>query len=88
MLNGVKGYGYINSCGVQISGVYSILHFDNILILIFVIISIAFIMIKQFAFSVSCQGACFIKLKCNIYIPTVWLNFWLVSSLSKLLGLD
>ena len=41
----------------------SILCYDNILILIFIIISIAFVMIYQFSFRVSCHSACFIKIK-------------------------
>ena len=41
----------------------SILGYDNILILIFLIISIAFVMIEQLSFRVSCHSACFIKIK-------------------------
>ena len=51
-------------------GVGSILRFDKNLILIFLIISIAFVMIKKFSFRVSCHGACFIKMKMAIY--TYW----------------
>ena len=42
----------------------SILRLDNILILISLIVSIAFVMMYQFSFRVSCHGACFgVKIK-------------------------
>ena len=45
-------------------GVCSILRLDNILILILLIVSIAFVMMLQFSFRASCHGACFgVKIK-------------------------